>query len=202
MISQWALLCTKGILLRAALVSRNGKGAIIIGKSGSGKTSLASSLILSGWSYHGDQLVFIANDELICESLALPLFFNDDWKLPAYEGILSDINATEYNGKTILSVSDLLPDCVSDNKSVVPEFLVVSHFESGSSLALTPLRAGLAAFHLINSILNKNNFSQSGLSKIGQIIKVLLSFELVFGDFEQLSSLNLLFSECDDLKSP
>ena len=200
MLQQLELLCTNGIFLRAALVSLNGKGAIIIGKAGSGKTSLASALILSGWSYHGDQVVFIADDELICESLATPLLFKDNWKLPTCNDSLSDIQASEYNGQTILSVSDLLPDCISNKNSVVPEILIVSHFESGASISITPLRAGLAAFHFINSILNKKKFNQSGLNKVGQVIKSLRSFELVYGNFEQLSSLNMLFSEYDELK--
>ncbi len=200
MIKRWSKLCTKGLLLRGALVSIDGKGAIIIGRPGSGKTSLAASLLLSGWSYHGDQLVFITADGQSCQAFASPFWFRDGWKSSFCEQVLSENVIFKDSEKTLISPADLMPGGALTNHPVVPKLLFVTNFETGSRLSLKPLRAGLAAFHLVEALLNNNNLRKGGLDQVGKIIRGLHSYELVYGGFEQLTSFNRLFSQLDDVE--
>jgi hypothetical protein len=51
-----------GFLAHAALLSRNGQGVLICGDPGAGKTTLSVSLLLAGFGYHSDDIVWIGED--------------------------------------------------------------------------------------------------------------------------------------------
>lgn len=51
--------CTDAIVVHAALLSKNGKGVVIVGPSFAGKSTLATGLWRNGWSLMSDDLVFI-----------------------------------------------------------------------------------------------------------------------------------------------
>lgn len=48
-----------GFLVHAALLSRNGQGILVCGAPGAGKTTLSVSLLLAGFGYHADDIVWI-----------------------------------------------------------------------------------------------------------------------------------------------
>lgn len=51
---------TTGFLAHAALLSRGGQGVLICGEPGAGKTTLSVSLLLAGFGYHSDDIVWIS----------------------------------------------------------------------------------------------------------------------------------------------
>lgn len=51
-----------GFLAHAALLSRGGQGVLICGDPGAGKTTLSVSLLLAGFGYHSDDIVWIGED--------------------------------------------------------------------------------------------------------------------------------------------
>lgn len=67
-----------------------------------------------------------------------------------------------------------MPDWRLTNNPVVPKLLFVTNFETAASLSLKPIRAGLAAFHLVEALLNNNNLRQGGLDQVGKIIRGLI----------------------------
>lgn len=50
------------VAVHAALLSRDGRGLVIVGPSFSGKSTLAIALWRSGWTLHGDECVFLHGD--------------------------------------------------------------------------------------------------------------------------------------------
>jgi hypothetical protein len=201
-IEEWIKLCTKGILLRGALVSRNGKGMIIIDRSDSEKTSLLVSLLLSEWLYHGDQLVLIADDTISCNSFINPIWLNVDWSLPFYGKPSSQHKFFDDTGQMIVTESiPILNDLIS-NQTVTPELLLVSQFKNGSPLSLNPIKLGLATFYFVESLLNNNIFKHEGIERVSKIIRSLHAYELFYGDLEQLSSLKLPFFESKEVEQP
>lgn len=51
--------CRDSIVVHAALLSKNGKGVVIVGPSFAGKSTLATALWRNGWSLMSDDLVFV-----------------------------------------------------------------------------------------------------------------------------------------------
>jgi hypothetical protein len=49
--------------LHAAAVLKNGSGLLLVGPSGAGKSTLALELVTHGWSYAGDDLIFLSPQE-------------------------------------------------------------------------------------------------------------------------------------------
>ena len=62
-LNRWALEGDPSRLhLHAGLVERSGAAALIVGPSGTGKSTLTAHLALSGWAYHSDEMVDIDLD--------------------------------------------------------------------------------------------------------------------------------------------
>ena len=194
-IKEWINLCKHSILLRGALVSRNGKGMIVIDRSDSDKTSLLASLLLSGWLYHGNKLVLISDDPISCNSFITPIWFNDDWSLPFNGKTSLQHNFFDKTGKIILTESiPVLSDFIS-NQTVIPELFLVSQFKKESPLLLKPIKLGLATFYFVEALFNNNISNPEGLKRVSKIIRTFQCYELFYGNLEQLSSLKLPFTE-------
>ena len=79
MMHVWTRSCRDGLMLHAALMSKQGRGLMIGGASGAGKSSLAAWLIQQGWTYHGDEQMFADAGDLHWEGFVRPLCFKGDW---------------------------------------------------------------------------------------------------------------------------
>jgi predicted ABC-type transport system involved in lysophospholipase L1 biosynthesis ATPase subunit len=51
--------------LHAACVSKNGKGILLVGNSGAGKSSLAYACARAGWTYTSDDTCYLINDSKV-----------------------------------------------------------------------------------------------------------------------------------------
>ena len=65
--------CTSGILLHAAAVARGGRSLLLAGKTGAGKTTLATWLVRRGCDYLTDELVWIDASGTRLRGFARPL---------------------------------------------------------------------------------------------------------------------------------
>lgn len=61
--------------LHAAGLAKEGKGLLLVGPSGSGKSSLALSLIRQGWHYLSDDMLILRHTSLGVEALPLRRYF-------------------------------------------------------------------------------------------------------------------------------
>ena len=65
--------CSGGTLLHAAAVARDGKALVLAGKTGAGKTTLATWLVCRGFDYLTDELLCIDTQAMCVRGFARPL---------------------------------------------------------------------------------------------------------------------------------
>ncbi len=70
-----------GFLVHAALLSRNGKGLLICGAPGAGKSTLSISLILAGFRYHSDDIVWVGDQGEVTGVPFAPALKEGAWPL-------------------------------------------------------------------------------------------------------------------------
>lgn len=75
-----------GCLVHAALLSRRGQGVLICGAPGAGKTTLAVSLLLAGFDYHTDDIVWIGEAGEVAGAPFAPALKPGTWPLLAEMG--------------------------------------------------------------------------------------------------------------------
>ena len=62
-LAHWHAILDGNLLLHAGAVSHNGRVGLLLGRGGSGKTTLAIHCALSGWQFLGDNVVEIRQDQ-------------------------------------------------------------------------------------------------------------------------------------------
>ncbi|UUL82367.1 hypothetical protein [Sphingomonas qomolangmaensis] len=70
-----------GFLVHAALLSRQGEGLLVCGEPGSGKTTLSVSLMLAGFDYHSDDIVWIGDAGEVAGAPFAPALKEGSWDL-------------------------------------------------------------------------------------------------------------------------
>ena len=184
----WALRCRDGLMLHAALMSKQGRGLLIRGESGAGKSSLAAWLLQQGWTYHGDEQMYAQASDGPWEGFVRPLCFKGDWaaRFPALAAPPESI--ARVGGQTLVSPNlfgqDALPAV-----SVRPGLMLFPAFRPGAEFSLQRVPAGQATMHLVQGILNGGNLNNRGVAQAAEIARVCPGYQLSYGHFDQLAPL-------------
>lgn len=169
--------------LHAGAVCRNGRCIILPGQSGNGKSTLTSWLIMSGFQYLTDELVFLDQDAQV-----LPLTRPISLKVgPSHKSWLL---AGKHDG--IIT---------SDSGSMIPHRLLNDNFEPGQPMAtdiifpkydssvepeLKEISPAKSSLYLLNSHVNARNLKRHGVSEMAHIIRQCQSFTLSYSSFDDL----------------
>lgn len=81
-----------GFLVHAALLSRNGKGVLVCGAPGAGKSTLSLALIGAGFSYHADDVVWMMDEGAALGAPFAPALKAGGW--PLLEEMAADLPAS------------------------------------------------------------------------------------------------------------
>lgn len=85
-----------GFFVHAALFSRHGKGILVCGDPGAGKTTLSISVAMAGFDYHADDVVRVTEDGLMQGAPFAPAVKEGSWPL------LQEMNVTHPSSPTYL----------------------------------------------------------------------------------------------------
>jgi len=95
----------------ASAVAKNGRAALFLGASGSGKSTIATSLSALGWNFLADDVAVLLTGPLgvmVAGCCNTAWLFNDS--LAALKPRLDDVRNMRGNGKQAVSVTDLLSE--------------------------------------------------------------------------------------------
>ena len=198
MMQVWTLSCRDGLMLHAALLSRRGRGVLIGGVSGSGKSSLSGWFIQHGWAYHGDEQMYANADTGYWEGFVRPLCLKGDWASLFPAVVVPPESFASVGGQTLVPVHLLGQECQPDVR-VRPGLLLFPTFRSGSEFSLQRISCGQATIQLIRGILNGGNLKNHGVAQAAAIARGCPAYELSYGSFDQLKPLLELLATFDTL---
>jgi hypothetical protein len=173
--------CRGDILLHAAAVVRGGRGFLLPGPSGTGKSTLAGWLDHHGFGCLSDEIVGISAADARMLAFPRPICLEAD--APAILGGILDLARGE--GR-VLEAKDALLVVQRSPVPAVPVSLhciVFPRYVPRTRTALNPLSKTAAAIRLLGSVANAANRPDRGFAEVGRLAGRVPAFELCYGNF-------------------
>jgi len=173
---------SKGVILHAAAVERQGKAILVAGISGAGKSTLTAWLATNGFRYCTDEIVFVPlADPLQVIPFRRPLVLRTDSVRALEEDGFENSNQHTFGDKSHVAI----PSEYTGN-TLTPGAIVFPAFHADADISIRPLSPSQAALRLLENNLNGANLADGGLASLAQIANSTPSFELRYGEFGQL----------------
>ena len=178
-----------GLLFHAAGLIWQGKGLILPGRIGAGKTTLAAWLVAQGLDYLTDELVFVPHGTNAVQAFTRPLNVKKSSRAALQTALSFDFEAHTAH---ILSTphSDLIPPALLRPVQLSEPHLgliVFPRYLPGSDLALRPLSKAQAGLALMECLVNARNLPGYGFAEIARLARTAPAYKLNYADFDQIS---------------
>jgi hypothetical protein len=178
---------TAGLFFHAAGLAWQGKGLLIPGSSGAGKTTLTAWLLSRGFQYLSDEFVFIPHESTTMHAFTRPL----NLKRPSrpvlqtvldYEQCAADIISNDY--------ADLVPPALLNNSepgNTAPLALIIfPHYDPDNDFSWQPLSKAQTGLQLMQALINARNLSQHGFLEATRLAKIVSAVKICYRNFEEV----------------
>ncbi len=176
-LNEWALASEPERLhLHAGLVSKGAEGVMLVGPKGSGKSTLVSHLVRSGWTYHSDEMVsFDPLRPLVAYSFPRPPALKPGaWPLFADLPSVSDQECWRFAERLNVPPGELGPVPAID-RAVVRAVVFVSQ---GETVELSPIGPSRAAELCVADALDLGRVGAPGMRGLVELVTGAHVFEL------------------------
>jgi hypothetical protein len=179
-----------GLLFHAGALAWSGRGLLLPGSVGAGKTTLTMWLALkrvSGLEYLSDEMVFFSTGSHTMQTYTRPL----NLKSPARTA-LKDLFDFKGHAGRILSTSygDLIPPellCFAGPRQEIPVHLIIfPHYVAGSKFELQPLTKAQAGLALMECLVNARNLPEHGFPDIARLARRSPAYRLRYARFDEI----------------
>lgn len=175
-----------GILLHAAALSLRGKGLILPGATGAGKTTLAAWLTSRGLDYLSDELVFVAEGSTHAEGFTRPLSIKQ-----AATSLFKDLVDFQSNGAVLdippgFLVQPTLLNPATVRTSPPAVALVFPSYVPHSDFDLCPLSRAEAGVRLMACLVNRKNLRDHGFDEVVRLVRTVQAYVMTYASFEQI----------------
>lgn len=175
---------TSGIWLHAAAVARGERSLLLAGATGSGKTTLATRLLLRGCDHLTDELVWIDPSGTRLCGFARPLHLK-----PGARELFAELLAQPGDA----AVAETAPGHhvaplrlgVSVRRDAKPDVLVFPTYTSDARLDLSPLSKAQAAARMMRCLVDARGRALHGFDDVARIAQVVSAYALVYSDLEE-----------------
>ncbi len=177
-----------GLLFHAGGLACEGRGLLLPGTMGAGKTTLTAWLLGRGWRYLSDEMVFIADHSDILTALPRPL----NLKPPARTVLKHWLDDTGHYAGQIYSTptTDLVPPCLfnpATRFSTPPLRLIIfPHFQAEGQFSLQKLSKAQTGLALMKCLVNARNLPGHGFAEISRLARQTSAFKMSYSHFDQI----------------
>ena len=181
--------------IHAACVSKNGRGILLCGDSGAGKTTLAYACACAGWTYTSDDTCYLINDS------ENPRVIGHSHRVrfrPEARTLFSELEnrnvAPRMEGKPSIEIqfSDLPGLQVSSAPEVAVHAVVYLNRYSSPDATLTTLPAGTATLRICQELFSAGEIREKHKTRL-QLLSSVPTYELHYRDLhDAIRKLHLL----------
>jgi hypothetical protein len=179
-----------GLLFHAGALAWKGKGLLLPGAIGAGKTTLTTWLALKGiggLEYLSDEMIFFPDGSDSMQTYTRPL----NLKRPARTA-LKDLFDFEGNADRILSTtySDLIsPELVNftgPRHETPVNLILFPRYAAGSVFELKSLSKAQAGLALMERLVNARNLPDHGFREIARLVRTAPGYKMSYAHFDQI----------------
>lgn len=176
-----------GLLIHAAGLEWKGKGILLPGKTGAGKTTMTAWLLKKGLGYLTDELVFIPEGTQTMHSFTRPLNLKNP-SIPIVEKFIN-INLHQAQGLQAsysrLIPSELVNGFVPHLKPHLQSILFPT-YKPDSQGELKPLTKAQTGLHLMKSLINARNLPGDGFPECVRLAGYVAAYRCEYDSFSQI----------------
>ena len=177
-----------GMALHAAALSKNGKGVILPGASGRGKTTLSTWLATKGYNYLTDEYVFIRENTNLIQAFSRP----PNVKVKGIDALDSYFDVSAHEDQTIQSsqvamIPTRLLNPNNKNEEAVVSLIVFPNYKESSEFELEKLSKARAGLTLMECLVNARNLNGHGFSEATRLVRDTPAYLLTYSSVDQLS---------------
>jgi len=177
-----------GLLFHAGGLARQGRGLLLPGTMGAGKTTLTAWLLGLGFNYLSDEMVFIAKNSDTMTALPRPL----NLKHPTRPVLKKQLDYTGQHADEIYSAftTDLVPPRLfnPDTRFSAPplRLIIFPRFQADGEFSLQRLSKAQTGLELMQSLINARNLSGHGFAEISRLARQTPAWKMSYGNFSQI----------------
>jgi hypothetical protein len=172
--------------LHAGAVWRDDRCIILPGKSGNGKSTLTGWLIMNGFQYLTDELVFLDSDALVLP-LTRPISLkvgasHKSWLLKEnHRDIITCGSGSMIPHRLLNSIFEPTNPRLTD--------VVFPEYNPTSEAGLREISPAKSSLYLLQSHVNARNLRGHGISEMASIVKQCRSYTLSYSSFDDLQQI-------------
>ena len=173
------------LVVHAAAVSWEGRGLLLPGPPGAGKTTLAAGLVAAGFDYLTDEAAAIDPLVLGVDPYPKPLSVGPG-SFEALRHLLADPGPTTTQTR-LVPADDLRPAAIGVR--VPPRFLVFPTYQQDADTVLKPIPRAEALVELANNSFNFVHHGGAWLDLLAQVVRGCACHTLTVGDLDRACEL-------------
>lgn len=178
---------TRGLVFHASALAWQGKGVLLPGTMGVGKSTLTAWLLTQGFEYLTDEMVYIEKDTKKIEAFSRPLNLRRSSRF-VWQGLESkaESNRTIWNGEDF----DLVQPDLFQNTPLVLEsnldLVVFARYEPTAAFELLSLTKAQASLELMKHFVNARNLPAAGFPDIAHLMRKVPAYRMRYSNFQQV----------------
>jgi hypothetical protein len=179
----------RGLLFHAGGLCRQGKGLLLPGTMGAGKTTLAAWLLGRGFDYLTDELVFVPQETRTMWPFPRPL----NLKRPARFLFEAQINFDDSNDQILSAdTTDLIPPTLFNPNTSLSEpqldLIIFPNYQAGNDFELCHLSKAQTGLELMQCLINARNLSGHGFPEVTRLARSVPAYKMTYSSFAQIES--------------
>jgi hypothetical protein len=176
-----------GLLFHAAGLTWQGRGLLLPGGIGAGKTTLAAWLVAQGLDYLTDELVFVPHGADAMQTFTRPL----NVKRTSRPALRSHFDFERHAAHIVSTPhTDLIPPTLLKPTNTLSEppvsLIIFPHYLPGGDLSWRPLSKAQAGLALMECLVNARNLPDYGFSEIVRLAKRAPAYHVRYAGFDQI----------------
>jgi hypothetical protein len=182
-----------GLLFHAAALSRNGRGILMPGQSGSGKTFLTAWLAGDGYDYLTDEMTLVESETFCLNGFYKPLHIKNPniFKQDICSEEPCESPTTPGYGSMRVDKGVLI-DSVTLNpgkrcRSTKAAIIIFPKYEYSAKFDIKCLTSANAGLLLMKSLINARNHTSHGFHEISVLARNVPAYLMTFGDFSRVA---------------
>ncbi len=189
-----------GVLFHAGAVAGPdyGKGWLLPGGIGSGKTTLTAWLLSKGLNYLTDELAFVPDEAETMEIMEMETFARPlNLKRPARAALRGHFDFEQHADRMLsTSAGDLIsPEALQPVQAArlagapgaVPlSAIIFPHYRADSAFVWRPLSKAQAGLALMQCLVNARNLPEHGFPQISRLARMVPAYAMTYAHFDQI----------------